>query len=436
MKAIIPESDLPRVVIIGGGFGGISVAQGLKNAPFQVVMIDRHNYHTFQPLLYQVATAGLEPGEIAHSARGMFKNQMNFSFRLGTVTDVEFDRRRVVLEDHTGIEYHYLVLSPGASTQYFGVEGAHAHAHPMKSLQEAVRLRSHVLRRFEEAASDPAVIDRGVLNFVIVGGGPTGVETAGALVELFDLVLKKDFREVDLSRSRVVLIEMESQLLDPYHRSLRQYALEAIRDRGVDVMLNEVVERVTDAGVHLESGLYIPTRTLIWAAGVRAASLADTLDVEQKAAGRIDVQGDLSLPGHPEVFVVGDTAAATDEDGRLYPQLAPVAIQQGRHASRQIRRILENDSTERFHYKDPGMMATIGRKAAVVELPAGVRLTGFSAWLIWTVLHIWKLIGFRNRFSVMFDWIYNYFTYDRSTRLIFEPECQPDRVSACCRTDP
>ncbi len=418
----------PRVVIVGAGFGGLQAAQALRDAPVEVCLIDRNNYHTFQPLLYQVATAGLEPGEIAHSVRGIFQHHENFSFRLGTATGVDFDARQVLLAEDAPVSYNYLILAPGTSTQYFDVEGAREHALPMKGLAGAVNLRSHVLRRFEEAASDPRRVKAGELTFAVVGGGPTGVETAGALVELFDLVLKRDFHGLDLSKARVYLIEMTPHLLSPYDEQLRAYALNALRERGVEVLLGETVERVTADAVHLESGRRLPTKTLIWAAGVRAASLVDALEVEQAGGGRVVVREDLSLPGRPDVFVVGDTAAATGEDGRPYPQLAPVAVQEGGHAARQIVRRLRGRDTEPFRYRDPGMMATIGRKAAVVELPGGLRFTGFGAWLLWIALHIWKLIGFRNRFSVMFDWIYNYFTYDRSTRLIFEARSAPERT--------
>ena len=415
-------------MIVGAGFGGLQAARALRDAPVDVLVIDRNNYHLFQPLLYQVATAGLEPGEIARAVRGVLQRQANFTFRMGTVTGIDFDARRVLLEGELPVVYDHLILAPGTSTQFFGVEGAREHAFPMKDLADAVNLRSHVLRQFEQAASDPRHAKAGGLNVVIVGGGPTGVETAGALVELFDLVLKKDFHELDLAQARVFLVERAPHLLAPYAERLRAYTADALRARGVEVLLGEAVRRVTADAVLLESGRRIPTRTLIWAAGVRAASLADALGVEQTPGGRIVVREDLSLPDHPDVFVVGDTAAATDGKGRPYPQLAPVAAQQGRHAARQVVRRLRGLETEPFRYRDPGSMAAIGRKAAVVELPSGVRFTGFVAWVLWTVLHVWKLIGFRNRLSVMVDWVYNYVTYDRSTRLVFEARTASDRL--------
>jgi NADH dehydrogenase len=414
----------PRVVIVGGGFAGLEAVRTLREAPVEVLMIDRTNYHTFQPLLYQVATAGLEPGEIAHTVRGIFQTHPHFRFRLGTVTTVDPDAQRVSLDSGKMIGYDYLILAAGAEPEFFGVEGAEQHAFTLKTLGDATRLRSHLLRQFERAAQRQSSTNAGRLNVVIVGGGPTGVEMAGALVELIENVLTADFPEVDTSRTQVTMVEMAPHLLGSYDPSLQDYTLDTLRERGVEVVLGDAVERVAAQAVHLESGQILPAGTLIWAAGVRAGPLADTLGAEQTRGGRVRVASDLSLPDASDTFVVGDMTAATDPDGHPHPQLAPVAVQQGRHAARQIQRRLEDEESEPFRYDDPGMMAVIGRKAAVVERPGGFTATGWLAWILWAVLHIWELIGFRNRLVVMLDWIYNYFTYDRSARLIFEEDAE------------
>lgn len=422
-------SSKPRVVVIGAGFGGLEVARQMAGAPAEVTLIDRNNYHTFQPLLYQVATAGLEPGDIAHTVRGIFQDQEQFRFRFGTVVEVDSRREQVRLEDGRAVPYNYLVLAAGAVPQYYGIPGVRDHAYALKSLADAANLRSHILRQFERAAEGLKQEEEGTLRFVIAGAGPTGVEMAGALVELFDRVLDYDFPEVRAKNVEVVLIEMTDSVLPPYDPSGREYTLQTLRKRGVEVRLGEAVERATNRSVHLQSGETVPTRTLIWTAGVKANPFAETIAVPQTDGGRMVVDEHLRLPDHETTYVIGDMAAATDEEGALLPQLAPVAVQQGRFVGRQIRRRLRSEPTEPFAYDDPGMMATIGRNAAVVETAGGFQVTGFVAWLMWTVLHIWELIGFRNRLSVMLDWIYSYFTHDRSARLIFEAASDSSLVS-------
>ncbi len=413
-----PSSHIPRVVIVGAGFGGLNLARALRKAPVDVLLIDRQNYHTFQPLLYQVATAGLEPEEIAHAVRGIFHKQRNFSFRMGGVVQVDFQARRVLLDDGAAVPYDYLVLAAGADTNYFGVEGAEAHGFPLKSLPDAINLRSHIIQLFERVNERPALIEEGALTMVVVGGGPTGVEMAGALCELTRMVLAKDFPTLSMDRVSILLVEAVDQLLGPFHASSQDHALRALESRGVRVMLGRQVVRVTEEAVHLENGDAIPTRTLVWAAGVRANRLADALGLEQTRGGRIAVAPDLSVAAHPDVFVIGDLAGSSDEEGNLHPQLAPVAIQGADHVARQIERRLSGKPGEPFAYVDRGIMATIGRNSAVAELWGGFRTRGMLAWFIWLILHLMLLVGFRNKLQVFINWAWNYLTYDRSARLI------------------
>ncbi len=409
---------LPRVVIVGAGFGGLTLARKLKRVPVEVVLIDRNNYHLFQPLLYQVASAGLEPEEIAHSVRGIFHGRKNFTFRLGSVERVDADEKRIFLSDGSSLDYDYLALAAGVSTGFFGVEGAREYGFTLKSLPDALALRSHIISRFEKADQDPTVIDRGILTFVIVGGGATGVETAGALAELFHKVLGHDFPRLPMHRVRIILVEAAPGLLGMYHEHLQEYAARKLAQRGVEVRRGEQVVKVTPHAVHLKTGEVIPTETLIWAAGVRAGRLAEELGFEQVRGGRITVESDLSVPGHPELFIIGDMAAAQDAEGKLLPQVANVAIQGAKHVARQIRNDLNKRERQTFRYRDPGNMATIGRNAAIAEFPIGLRASGFIAWVMWLVLHLVELIGFRNRLNVLVNWIWNYLTYDRSARLI------------------
>lgn len=413
--------DKPRVVVVGAGFGGLTLARALRRASVEVLLIDRRNYHTFQPLLYQVATAGLEPEEIAHAVRGIFQRQKNFSFRLGTVVGVDEAAKAVLLEDGDRIAFDYLVLATGVATNFFGIEGAEAHSFPLKSLPEAVALRSHIIRQFEQADRDRSLLERGALTFVVVGGGPTGVEMAGALVELFQKVLRKDFPHLPLDRARVVLVEASPRLLGAFHETSQAFALKKLARRGVEVRLDEPVVRLEADAVTLQSGEVLPTQTLIWAAGVRTPPLVEALAMEQTHGGRLVVQHNLSVPDHPDVFVIGDMAGSRDEEGRLHPQLAPVAMQGARHVARQIRRRIAGQPTTAFRYTDKGIMATIGRNAAVAELAFGLRTSGFLAWVMWLILHLVLLIGFRNRLNVLVNWAWNYFTYDRSARLIMHP---------------
>ncbi len=422
------DADRYDVVVVGAGFGGVHAVSGLRGTDLHCLLVDRHNYHTFQPLLYQVATAGLGAEDIAHAVRDVFKHQDNVEFAMNTVVDVEFDRRRVVMQDGSEVEYRYLVLAVGASTHYFGVEGAEDHAFEIKNLANAVRLRSRILRQFEYASRNPDRIDPGTLTFVIVGGGPTGVETAGALMELFDNVLRLDYSDELVDRARVILLEMLPNLLDPYVPELQQYTRQQLEERGVDVRLETTVEKISEDRVFLEDQSSVPTQTLIWAAGVKANPLAGELDLEQVGGGRIKVDDTLAVPKWDRVYVIGDMSGATDEAGDRLPQLAPVAIQQGTYVANRIKSLESGGPTRPFRYRDPGQMATIGRHAAVVELSEDFTITGYVAWVFWVFLHIAKLIGFRNKLAVFLSWVYNYFTYGSSSRLILEVDPETDEL--------
>jgi NADH:ubiquinone reductase (H+-translocating) len=412
-------SSRPRVVILGCGFAGLNAAKRLRGEAVDVLIVDRNNYHKFQPLLYQVATAGLEPDEIAHNIRDLFRDVDNVDVRLGTVTAV--DRENKVLKFLKGPEerFDYLIVGVGATTAFFGVDGARDHAFPMKGLPDAIRLRNHILRQFERFERDEDEAGEGALNFVVVGGGPTGVETAGALVELFR-VMQKDFPRLDTRHARVILVEMLPAILPPYHPASQEYSRDVLVERGVEIRTDTTVERIEPAAIVFEGGDRLLTNTVVWAAGVQAHPLAAQLGAATDKAGRAQTSGDLSLPGIPDIFVAGDACGVEDDAGNPYPQLAPVAMQQGEHAAEQVLARVAGRPTVRFRYIDRGQMATVGRNAAVAELPGGLRFHGFVAWLLWVFIHVAKLVGFRNRLNVIMNWAYNYLTYDRSARVILD----------------
>jgi NADH:ubiquinone reductase (H+-translocating) len=412
----------PHVVIVGAGFGGLAVARGLDKLPVEVTLIDRQNFTTFQPLLYQVATSGLNAADVAHPVRGLFHRQRNLHVRRGEVTGVDWQRRVARLADDREVPFDHLVLALGAVATYFGVPGAAEHATPLYTLDDAVRVRNHVLERFEAADADPALIDDGELNFVVVGGGPTGVETAGALAELFSVVFRRDYPSLGVGRARVVLVEARDVLLAPFHASSQRAALDTLHARQVEVRLDETVAEVAPDHVRFASGEVLPTRTVIWAAGVKAHPLAGALGLPTSRT-RIVVGDDLTVAGHEGVWAVGDVAAPSDHrgDGPL-PQLAPVAMQSGGHVARQIGRLLEGKPTQPFRFRDRGTMATIGRRSAVAELPGRIRLRGTPAWFAWLGLHLLYLAGLRNRLSVLLNWFWGYITWDRGPRIIFRSE--------------
>lgn len=409
----------PHVVIVGAGFAGLSAARELDGAPVEVTLLDRNNFTTFQPLLYQVATAGLNAADVAHPIRGLVHDQRNVRVHRGEVTGVDWDRRELHLDGGPPLPFDHLVVAAGAVATWFGVPGAEKHALPLYTLEDAVGVRNHVLERFEAADADPSLVDEGELTFVVVGGGPTGVEMAGAMAELFTVVFRRDFPTLPVGRARVILVEMRDALLGPFHESSQQQALDALRARRVEVRLGEAVAEVAPDHVRFASGEVLPARTVVWAAGVQAHPLAEALGLPTTRGGRIEVGPDLSVVGHPGVWAVGDIAAPPDRSGQgVLPQLAPVAMQSGAHVARQIARRVEGKGTQPFRFVDRGTMATIGRRSAVAELPGRIRLHGTVAWIAWLGLHLLYLAGLRNRASVLLNWAWSYLTWDHGPRII------------------
>lgn len=411
----------PRVVVIGAGFAGLAAVRRLSKADVDVVVVDRHNYNTFQPLLYQVATAGLDAGDVGHHIRGIIRRNPRAELLVETMTRLDADSAKIHLESGEAMGYDALIVAAGARTNYFGVPGAQEHSLPLYTLPDAIRVRNHILGWFEAAEADPSLVEQGALNFVVVGGGATGVEIAGAMSELFEHVLARDYRRIDPRRARIVLVEMTDHVLDAFRPRSREHAAGQLRARGVDLRLGVRVTGIERGRVTLEPGEPIPTRTVVWAAGVQASDVAGCLDLAQTKGGRIVVEPDLSVPGHPDVFVVGDLAAATGAGGSPLPQVAQVAIQEGKHAAQQVLNRLEGRQTRPFHYRDPGNMATIGRTAAVADLPFGITLTGGIAWLAWLFLHLLYLMGFRRRTEVVIQWGWDYLRWQWGPLLVLTP---------------
>jgi NADH dehydrogenase len=414
-------STKPRVAIVGAGFGGLEVAEHLSHVPVEVTLIDRNNYHTFQPLLYQVATSLLNAEDVGAPVRSMFRRQENFTFRMATVSGVDVAGRTLHLEDGDQIAYDYLVLAGGATVNYFNTPGAAEHAFPLYTLTDAVKLRNHVLARFEAADRDPSLVEDGELTFVIVGAGPTGVETAGALADLFYNLLPKDYHQLATEKARIIMVEMAKEVLSNYKENLREYAKEELEQRRVDVRLGQAVAEVGANFIRLKSGEEIKAHTLIWAAGVRANPLADVTGLPQGRGGRIKLNPDLSVPDHPEIFVVGDMGEVAS-NGQLLPQLGSVAMQSGQHVGKQIVCRLHGEPTHPFKYWDKGFMATIGRGAAVVEFPNKATLRGPLAYFAWLGVHLTLLSGIRNRIEVLWNWGWSALTHDRAARIIIQPE--------------
>jgi NADH dehydrogenase len=409
-----PHSARPRVVIVGAGFGGLSAAKALAGAPVDVVVVDRHNYHLFQPLLYQVATAGLSPSDIASPIRSILSGQANTSVVLAKVAGVDPTAGEVVTTDGRRIGYDHLVVATGARHAYFGHDEWERHAHGIKKIDDATQLRRKILIAFERAENEPDARERrALLNFVVVGGGPTGVEMAGAIAELARKALAKDFRTIDSRDARVVLVEAGPRLLPVFDPSLSEAAKRSLEMLGVEVRLSARVTDCSGAGVTLGGEELIEARTIVWGAGVRASQAAKWLKAEADGVGRVKVSPDLSVPGHPNVFVIGDTAHALDMDGKPLPGVAPVAKQQGLYVARLIRQRLKGRTATPFMYRSYGSLATIGRKSAVVQF-GRTRLSGYVAWWLWGLAHIYFLIGFRNRVAVATSWAWSYATFQRA----------------------
>ena len=407
---------VPRVVIVGAGFGGLIAARKLAASAVQVTLIDRRNYHTFQPLLYQVATAGLSPGEIAAPIRWILRGRSNVRILMGEVENVDVSRRVVRLVD-ANIPYDYLIVAAGASHAYFGHDEWEPFAPGLKTIEDALEIRRRVLLAFELAERQAAESGEQVqLNFVVVGGGPTGVELAGTLAEIARRALVNEFHSIDPERTRILLLEGGPRVLLAYPEDLSRSAEEQLRHLGVEVHTSAMVTGIEPAAV-ITSQTRLPAAVILWAAGVAASPLGKKLGAPVDRAGRVLVNPDLSLPGHPEVFVIGDLASLKDKNGNLLPGVAPVAIQQGKATAENIERELQGNPRQNFHYLDKGSLATIGRAAAVAQF-GKVHISGFLAWLSWLFVHIFFLIGFRNRIIVLIQWAWAYFTYERGARLI------------------
>ena len=406
-----------HVVIIGGGFGGLSAARAFKGQPVRVTLLDRRNHHLFQPLLYQVATATLSPGDIASPIRWILRRQRNLRVLLGDARAIDTATRRVALADGATIPYDFLIVATGASHAYFGHSEWEPHAPGLKTLEDALEIRRRVLIAFERAEREPdPVRQQELLTFVIVGGGPTGVELAGALAEIARQTLRDEFRLIDPSRARIVLVEAGPTILAAFPEKLRNAARAALHDLKIEVLENTAVTGIDEGGVTLGDRA-LAAGTVLWAAGVSASPLVQTLGVPLDRAGRAMVDADLAIPGHPEVFVVGDAATFTHQTGKPLPGVAQVAMQQARHAAENVLRRTRGEATRPFRYHDKGNMATIGRGSAIADL-GWIRFSGFVAWLVWLFIHIFMLIGFRNRLIVMLEWAVAYMTFQRSVRLI------------------
>jgi len=406
----------PRVVIVGAGFGGLQAARALAKAPVQVVLIDRRNFHTFQPLLYQVATAGISPGEIAAPIRWIVRHDRNIEVLLGEVQAFDLEKRLVKLPD-LDVPYDYLIVAAGASHAYFGHDEWEPYAPGLKTIEDALEIRRRVLLAFELAERQAASGEgQAQINFVIVGGGPTGVELAGTLAEISRQVLANEFRSIDPKSTQIILLEGGPRVLAAFPEDLSRSAEDQLKHLGVEVHTSTIVTGVEPAAVRV-GDTRLPAAVILWAAGVAASPLGMKLGATTDRAGRVLVNPDLSIPEHPEVFVIGDLASLKDENGKMLSGVAPVAMQEGKATAKNIERDLASQPRKNFHYFNKGNLATIGRAAAVADF-GKIHISGFLAWLSWLFVHIFFLIGFRNRMIVLIQWAWSYFTYERGARLI------------------
>jgi NADH dehydrogenase len=406
----------PRVLILGGGFAGVGAGRALKNADVEVVLVDQHDYHTFQPLLYQVATGLLEPAAVGHSLRDLFQEQPNAVVHQTAVTSIDLEKREVQFARMAPLAYDYLVLALGATVNFFGTEGAAEHGFPMYTLSDAVRLKEHVVRKWEAADLDSSLIDDGALNVVAVGGGPTGVECIGALAELYRSNFSKDYPQVPQERAHLTLVEAGPTLFAMFKPNLRRYTEKALAERDVDVLVSESVTSVAPTRVTLKSGAVLNAHTLVWGAGLQAAPIVDALGVDLERGKRVPVGPDLTLAAHPEVFAVGDIAWIVESESTL-PQLGSVALQSGEWAGENIARRLKGDETKPFEYQDKGTMATIGRGAAVVQFRGGRTIKGKTASLAWGAVHLALLSTGEDRAKAMVDWTWAGFSHKRPGRI-------------------
>ena len=409
--------DRKHVVIVGGGFGGISAAKKLKKADVDITLIDRHNHHLFQPLLYQVATAALSPGDIAIPIRAILGKWKGLQILLGTVSSIDRNKQAVNLKKGHSISYDYLILAPGARYNYFGNDDWKKHAPGLKSIGDALGVRERILLSLEEAEqlSDPKLREP-YLTYVIIGGGPTGVEMAGAIAEIAKRNMMRDYSTFSKNETRIFLVEAGPRILNGYPESLGEKARETLEEMGVRVLLNTPVTDIEENRVSFSEGT-IKTPNIIWAAGVAASPILSSLETEQDRTGRVVVDDDLSLAEDKNIFVIGDAAHKKDEEGNPLPALAPVAMQEGEFVGQLIKGELNGEERHPFTFTDKGTMATIGRAKAVADI-RGFKFSGFFAWLLWSVVHIFFLIGFRNRFRVFVEWMWHYLTFNRGVRLI------------------
>lgn len=413
------ENKIPHVVVLGAGFGGLTFCRHFNDALAKVTLVDRTNHHLFQPLLYQVATAGLSAPEIAQPIRSILSRDKNITVLLDEVVDLDLAKKQVVLATKN-LDYDYLVLALGGRSNYFGHADWEQFAPGLKTLDEAVRIRSHVLFAFEQAENtDDDAEHKRLMTVIIIGGGPTGVELAGAFAELTTHVLKRDFRHIDPRHAKIILIEASPRILSHLPEDLSQSAVRQLEKLGVHIRVSSPVKDIRSGEVELTNGEILKAENIIWAAGVSATPLTQKLGVELDRGGRVKVNPDLSLPGHPEVFAIGDLALVLDKDGKPVPGVSPAAMQMAHHVITIIENEAEKKNTPRapFKYWDKGTMATIGRSKAVA-LVGKIRLTGFTAWIAWLSLHLLFLIGFRNKVAVIIQWIYSYFAYKRGARII------------------
>ncbi len=406
-------ADQPHVVILGGGFGGLGAMRKLKKAPVRVTLIDKNDYHSFLPLLYQVATDQLEPTEVGFPLEEMLQGREDWKFQQAVVTEIDLERKTVSGEGLAPTSYDYLVIGLGATVNFFGTKGAAENAHSLYTMADAEKLKAHIFERFETAGKDPGAIDDGALTFCVVGGGATGVEVSGAIAELLRNEVKEDFPDLPHEEAEVHLYEMGPHLLGPFKPKLQEYAKQALEERGVEVHLGEGVIEIEPTRVHLKSGGVVKAHTLVWGAGITANPIGGQLGVELER-GRVPVNADLSLEGHPEVFVIGDVALITDTktDTKL-PQLGSVALQAGTHAGKNIAALVKGKKTEPFKYTDKGTMATIGRGAAVVQFRRGRTMTGRPAWLAWNTVHLMLLSGGEQKIQTFLVWAQDRLTYGR-----------------------